>query len=80
VRGALAEHRSSDCIMRGFCSDCGSSLTYQDGNRAGEIDVTLSSLDDPGALVPQIHIWVEDKLPWMVIADGRPQFAQASKQ
>ena len=62
-------------MTRGFCADCGTSLTYRHEARHGEIDLTLASLDDPGLLTPQMHIWVEDKLAWVIIADDRPQFA-----
>src|ERR1700683_1883499 len=79
VRGQLAEYPSSPSVTRGFCADCGTSLTYRNEARAGEVDVTLSSLDDPGALTPQVHIWVEDKPAWVIIADGRPQLATAAK-
>ena len=27
----------------------------------------------PGALRPTMHVWVEDKLPWVLIADQLPQ-------
>lgn len=43
--------------------------------RAGEIDVTLASLDEAASLAPQVHVWVGEKLPWVVAADGLPQFA-----
>jgi hypothetical protein len=76
VQGRLAEYRSSPHVTRGFCADCGTSLTYRREDRSGEIDVTLASLDEPRALVPEQHIYVEDKLPWVIIADGRPQFAR----
>jgi hypothetical protein len=76
VRGRLAEYRSSPPVRRGFCGHCGTTLTYCHEQRIDEIDVTLASLDDPGALTPEAHIWVEDKLPWVVIADGCPQFAR----
>jgi hypothetical protein len=76
VRGRLAEYRSSPKVTRGFCAECGTSLSYRHDDRSGEIDVTLSTLDAPGVLVPEVHIWVEDKLPWVVIADGRAQFAR----
>ena len=39
--------------------------------------VTMASLDDPAMLPPEPHVWVQDKLPWVVIADARPQFAQS---
>ena len=75
VQGRLAEYRSSPGVTRGFCVDCGTSLTYRNEARGGEIDVTLASLDDPEALTPKMHIWVEDKPSWVIITDGRPQFA-----
>jgi hypothetical protein len=77
VRGRLALYRSSPDVIRGFCVDCGTSLTYRREDRSDEIDVTLSSLDDADGLVPEVHIWVEDKLPWVIIADGRAQFAKS---
>jgi hypothetical protein len=76
VQGRLAEYRSSPNVTRGFCAHCGTSLTYRREDRGAEIDVTLSSLDDPEALQPEVHIWVEDKLSWVVITDGRAQFAR----
>jgi hypothetical protein len=76
VRGRPTQYRSSPAVNRGFCGHCGTTLTYCHEQRADEIDVTLASLDDPGALRPAMHIWVEDKLPWVVIADGLPQFAK----
>ncbi|MGA0609129.1 GFA family protein [Caldimonas sp. KR1-144] len=74
VRGALAQQSSSAHVRRGFCGACGTSLTYFHEGRAEEIDVTLASLDDPARLVPQRHIWVADKLPWVTLADGLPQY------
>jgi hypothetical protein len=74
TRGQLAEYRSSSAATRGFCAACGSSLTYRNAARDDEIDVTLGSLDEPTRLTPQMHVWVGDKLPWVSISDGRPQF------
>ena len=74
TRGELAEYRSSPAVTRGFCAGCGSSLTYRHDARPGEIDVTLTTLDDPSAFTPQMHVWVGDKLPWESISDGLPQF------
>jgi hypothetical protein len=76
VSGKLVELRSSPQVVRGFCGDCGTSITYRHEKRPEEIDVTLVTLDDPALLMPEIHIWVQDKLPWIAITDGRPQFDQ----
>jgi hypothetical protein len=75
TRGALAEYRSSPPVMRGFCAACGTPLTYRHEARATEIDITLATLDEPALLAPRMHVWVSDKLPWVAITDGLPQFA-----
>jgi len=73
VHGRLSEFRSSAQVARGFCAHCGTSLTYRHEARAGEIDVTLSTLDDPTVLPPPMHVWVKDRLPWVAIGDDLPQ-------
>jgi hypothetical protein len=79
TRGQLSEHRSSAPVLRGFCAACGGALTYQHDARPTEIDVTLASLDAPAGLAPRMHVWVADKLPWLVISDGLPQFANGAE-
>jgi len=74
--GNMIWHRSAPQVTRGHCSRCGTSLTYERADRAGEIDVTLTSFDDPSEFSPKAHIWVEDKLPWVSIDDGLPQYLQ----
>jgi hypothetical protein len=74
THGTLAEFRSSTPVRRGFCAACGSCLTYQNAARPDEIDVTLATLDDAAQLAPRAHVWVADKLPWMRIEDGLPQY------
>jgi len=74
THGTLAEFRSSAPVTRGFCAACGSCLTYRHEARPAEIDVTLATLDEAAHLAPQVHVWVADKLPWMRIEDGLPQF------
>ena len=74
TRGAPAEFRSSKPVVRGFCASCGSCLTYRHEARPAEIDVTLATLDEVRQLAPRMHVWVADKLPWVRIEDGLPQF------
>lgn len=72
--GTMALHNSSPGVTRGLCTTCGTSLTYENSAREGEIDITLTSFDDPLPFEPQAHIWVEDKQPWVTIADDLPQY------
>ena len=75
TQGAAAEFHSSAPVTRGFCPGCGSCLSYRHDARPAEIDVTLATLDEAAKLAPQMHVWVADKLPWVRIEDGLPQFA-----
>lgn len=76
TRGNMVEHHSTTPVTRGLCANCGTSLTYEHAARGGEIDVTLTSFDDPAGFSPAAHIWMEDRLPWVIIGDGLPQYAR----
>jgi hypothetical protein len=66
---------SSPGVIRTFCRDCGSPLTYEQTNDDG-IDAALCVFDDPAQLTPTHHIWVADKLPWIIIGDELPQYVE----
>ena len=56
--------------LRGFCAACGTTLTFRSSPETTEWDVTVSSLDHPAEVTPADHIWIEDRLPWIALADG----------
>src|SRR5438105_10609404 len=62
--------------LRSFCADCGTSLTFLAGPDADEVDVTVCSFDQPAAVTPADHTWVEDRLPWIRLADNLPTYHQ----
>lgn len=72
----MTRYHSAPGVTRGLCSTCGTSLTYEHEDRVNQVDVTLTSFDDPSSFSPSAHIWVEDKLPCVVIDDDLPQYAQ----
>ena len=76
TRGTLTTYRSSEPVTRGFCPRCGTALTYAHRKRPEELDLTVASLDEPGALAPECHIWVSQRLPWVVLGDGLPQYEE----
>ena len=63
TRGNPALFDSSSAATRGFCSACGTPLTYQGLDRS-RIDVTIGSLDDPAAAPPERQYGAESRLPW----------------
>ena len=58
--------------LRSFCPNCGTPLTFLAAADAGEIDVTVCSFDQPTTVTPADHTWVEDRLPWIRLADDLP--------
>ena len=72
--GDVHWHESSPGVTRGICRNCGTSLTYENVKRPGEIDLTVNSLDDPSAPVLKAHIWTEDKQPWLLLDDDLPVY------
>jgi hypothetical protein len=62
--------------LRSFCPDCGSPLTFLASPDSEEIDVTVCSFDDPSVIKPAAHIWIEDKLRWIELADHLPTHIQ----
>jgi hypothetical protein len=55
--------RSSSAAERGFCSDCGTPLSFRYLAR-DEINVTLGSLDEPAKTKPTIQHGIESRVPW----------------
>jgi hypothetical protein len=56
---------------RGFCSDCGSPVAFQ--NREAEhITIWVGSLDSTNDFQPQAHWGVESKVPWVDIFPDLP--------
>jgi hypothetical protein len=74
TQGALAVFRSSAIAERGFCSACGTPLTYR-GLDSDHISVTIGSLDDPAAVAPTGQIAADAAVPWLwtaLAADNVP--------
>ena len=72
TRGALSIFKSSDIAERGFCAACGTPLTYRflPGNLTS---VTLGSLDDPNAFVPDTQYGTESRVTWLAEALTAPE-------
>jgi hypothetical protein len=65
--------------IRSFAACCGTHLFFEDTKDSDAIDVTIASLDDPTPFAPQKAIWLEDKLPWVVINELLPSFQKTLK-
>jgi hypothetical protein len=62
--------------LRSFCAACGTPLTFMATPQANEVDVTVCSFDHPDAVSPADHTWIDDRLPWIHLADELPAYRQ----
>jgi hypothetical protein len=72
TRGKVATYASSREVERGFCSRCGSTLTFARPVRK-EISIAVGSLDDPNRFEPRRHIFTDHQVPWLHIDDRLPR-------
>lgn len=64
---------SSTAAARGFCSACGTPLSFA-YHESDNLDVTIGSLDDPEVAGPnRMHFAAESRVSWAPICDGAPE-------
>ncbi len=67
---------SSAEAKRGFCSHCGTQISFTASYIPGLIDITVGSLDEPHTVTPALHYWDSKRLPWIEFADRLPKHAE----
>jgi hypothetical protein len=65
TEGKPERYRTNTGAYRTFCGECGTSLTYENESRPGEIDITTGSLDDPERFAPTKDVFADEKLSWV---------------
>lgn len=64
-------------VERGFCSSCGTSLTYlAEEGYPGLVSILTVTLDDPTIAEFEGHYYVEHQQPWVKLDDGLPTHDQ----
>ena len=48
---------------------------YRSAGRLASM-VRVGTLDNPDAIPPQVHIFIESKQPWVIVPEGLPAFEQ----
>lgn len=71
IQGKPDQYRSSTGVIRRFCGNCGSSLTFETD---GMLFISLGSLDFPEHVVVERHCYTRARLPGIELGDGLPQF------
>jgi hypothetical protein len=80
VRGDPDEFQSSPPVLRTFCRQCGTPLTYRHERGAETLDITTATLDEPDAFPPTHHSWLSHDLAWLKFGDGLPTYAESKPE
>ena len=65
--------QSSSFGHRGFCARCGTPLYMKVDHQPETIDLSAATLDDPGRVVPQYHIFWSSRVAWFEPGDELPR-------
>jgi hypothetical protein len=78
--GTVTEFASSEKIKRGFCQQCGCSLSYRHQDYAEYITLSIASLDNPNLVSPNYHIYTDSQVKWLKIDDNCKRYPQARNE
>jgi len=74
TKGERALYQSSENRCRGFCPDCGTSLTWEtEINGHHWLALHITTLDNPEEFPPTEHVFHGEKLPWFEVDDDLPR-------
>lgn len=73
--GATARaYISSPGVVRSFCPNCGSALSFRGERWAGETHIPVCAFDAPETMAPRSDHMEGEKLPWAkLLADAHPE-------
>jgi hypothetical protein len=79
-KGTLRSFSKTKGVVRTFCSDCGTSVSYLDeGGISNELYIALGFFDHPENFRPHAHAYWSEKLPWIEFADRLPRIEGYSR-
>ena len=70
THGSTSQYPSSPGTTRGFCATCGSTLTCHSETRADELHIHVGAFDEAAELAPAFHIFPDERLPWLCLAEA----------
>ena len=63
TRGAMSYFWSSDIARRGFCSACGTPMTFEYPH-VPDLGLLVGTFDHPEAVAPEVQYGIESRVPW----------------
>lgn len=78
TNGQPARYRSSEFAERGFCPECGSTLSMHEEVLADRVQIAVGSLDAPERVRLDDQVWVASRVPWFSELYALPAFERSS--
>jgi hypothetical protein len=75
TKGTPTFYASSNLAKRGFCSACGTPLSFSYNREDARFYVTIGSLDEPSAAPIVMQYGVESLIPWVRFCEDVPSEA-----
>jgi hypothetical protein len=69
TQGTIARYRSSARILRGFCAQCGSTLTCASDRLPTETHYYVGAFERAAELAPHGAFFPEERLPWFPLSE-----------
>lgn len=60
--------RSSAGALRGFCAECGSTISYEGDRWPSEVHLHIGIFDDPEPFAPSGEAFAEERLAWLKLS------------
>jgi len=76
TRGTPSHFQSSNKVRRGFCSACGTPLTFEWSEAV--IDLAICAFDDPAPIRPRAQLAKQSALPWVDALADLPDIVQGN--
>jgi hypothetical protein len=74
----VTHFRSSQIGTRSFCRVCGSSIFCTLDTQPGTVDVALGCLAPDHGAIPRVHVFWDDRVDWVELADRLPRLGGKS--
>ena len=72
-------YTSSAHGQREFCAECGSQIAFRATDTDKTVEINVGTLDDPGVVTPQYHIWCNSQVSWFDTQDELPRYPESGE-
>ena len=80
MRGVPKSFSKTKGVVRTFCPECGTSISYMDEGTNDELYLNIGFMDNPERFRPQAHAYWRMKLSWIKFADDLPRTEAYSRE